>query len=516
MNGWTRPRSLRTAGLLAATLVLLTGCHRVLDPELHPPGQVPVAPAELPVLKVHMQSGRLYVLESWRVVEDGRRIEGTGTLYAPARERVSEGAVSIDVAEVALFETNRPDKVAPLGTTLLGVMTTVTGAVAAYCASDPKACFGSCPTFYLRHADRPVAEGFSASFARVLEGRDVDALPGARGEGGRIAVIMRNEALETHAVRRVGLLVAPRPEGTRVLAGIDGRFYPALPLPGPRACRAAEGDCLAAIATEGGGERFSSADSNDLATRELVELEFGRVEGRVGLVVTARQTLLSTHVFYQSLAYFGTRAGAYLATLERGGPVSVARALGLAQTLGGIEAEVSEGDGPWRKIGTYDEAGPIARDVQVLPFEAKGSAPLRVRLRQARGHWRIDRVAVVRLGAAVDPVRLDPSGVERGGRNDPRARALLVDDQRHLITFPGDVYRLVFDLPGTGGDHELFLESEGYYYEWMREEWLTEEDTEMASLVLTRPAETLRRMAGPVKQHEAEMEHAFWTSRFRR
>jgi hypothetical protein len=38
----------------------------------------------------------------------------------------------------------------------------------------------------------------------------------------------------------------------------------------------------------------------------------------------------------------------------------------------------------------------------------------------------------------------------------------------------------------------------------------------MASLVLSDPAEALRRMAGPFKQQEAGMERAFWTSRFRR
>ena len=66
------------------------------------------------------------------------------------------------------------------------------------------------------------------------------------------------------------------------------------------------------------------------------------------------------------------------------------RALGMARTLGGIEIGVREGNGEWRASGTFDEAGPIASDVQVVPFEATGRGPLRVRLRQAKGHWRID------------------------------------------------------------------------------------------------------------------------------
>ena len=50
----------------------------------------------------------------------------------------------------------------------------------------------------------------------------------------------------------------------------------------------------------------------------------------------------------------------------------------------------------------------------------------------------------------------------------------------------------------------------------MREEWLAEENAEMASLALSDPSLALRRLAGPFKQREADLERAFWASRFRR
>jgi hypothetical protein len=263
-----------------------------------------------------------------------------------------------------------------------------------------------------------------------------------------------------------------------------------------------------------GDERRSAADTRDLATRETVELAFAPAHGRVGLVLGARQTLLSTHLFYQSMAYFGSRAGEYLASLERGGPAVAARAMGMARLLGGIDASVAEGDSDFRPIGSFDEAGPIAGDVRVLPFEA-GGGPIRIRLRQAKGHWRIDQVAIVRLAEPLVPVALEPVAVERGSRPDPRALARLRGDG-HLITTPGDAYRIAFELPASRYGLELFLESEGYYYEWMREEWLAEENPELAALVLLDPAEALRRMAGPFQQHEAGLELAFWASRFRK
>ncbi|MCG6922455.1 MAG: hypothetical protein LJF15_15435 [Acidobacteria bacterium] len=512
-------RRARARSLVAAALIVsLAGCHRVLTPELHPAGEVPVPPETLPVLKAHMMSGELYVLDSWTVVENGRRLEGTGIHYSMDREQMGEGPVSIGVDEVALFETNQPDDVSSAGTVVMGIMTTVTGAAAVYCLANPKSCFGSCPTFYVEGVDagRPAAEGFSSSFARALEARDVDALPVPEARARRFALTMRNEALETHAVRRVRLLATPRPAGGRVFAGIDGRFYPAVEVRRPRACRAEEGDCRAAVASRDGDERASPADPHDLATRETVVIELAPAEGRVGLVLAARQTLLTTYLFYQSMAYFGSRAGEYLATLERGGPALAARATGMARALGGIEVAVSEGGGEWRPVGIYDEAGPIATDVQVLPFEATGGPSLRVRLRLAKGHWRIDQVALARLGTPVTPQRLSPIGVERGLEPDPLAWARLEQDDRHLVTFPGDEYRLSFALPEAPHGLELFLETEGYYYEWMRDAWLADEDAEMASLVLFNPREALRRLAEPFKQREPGMERAFWASRFRR
>ncbi|MEX2180259.1 MAG: hypothetical protein WD801_16205 [Gemmatimonadaceae bacterium] len=77
---------------------------------------------------------------------------------------------------------------------------------------------------------------------------------------------------------------------------------------------------------------------------------------------------------------------------------------------------------------------------------------------------------------------------------------------------PGDEFRIVFDLPADS--LELFLESEGYYYEWMRGEWLAEEDPLMAALLIHQPAEGLRRLSRPYKSREATMEQLFWASRF--
>src|SRR5436190_438379 len=83
-------------------------------------------------------------------------------------------------------------------------------------------------------------------------------------------------------------------------------------------------------------------------------------------VVASRQTLLSTYLFYQALAFIGGDIGEVLAALERGGDGVHRHARGVRDALAGIEVWVaSGGDRPdMRLAGTIDETGPIATDVK--------------------------------------------------------------------------------------------------------------------------------------------------------
>lgn len=492
-----------------------TACaQRVLEPRIHS-AQDPL-PAARGELKVHMKSGELYLLRTWRLSEPARAIEGEGDHYGTARGMPRTGAHSIPLDAVALLETNQRNAVHPGGLQGLAVMTTVLGGVATYCSLSPKSCFGSCPTFYTEEDDEhPVAEGFSSSIARVLEASDLDALPSLRVRGPTVALVMRNEAMETHAVRSAHLLLARRPLGGQVLAGVDGRFHSATwPVTAER-CDAAEGDCLPAVRAFDGHERSSASDAEDLARREQLDVSFPPVDGRIGVVVGARASLMTTFLFYQSMAYMGHRVGDVLAAMETAGPEGARSLLGMGRVLGGIEVEASVAGGPWIAVGAYHEAGPLAADVLVLPGGA-WRGPVRIRLRMARGAWRIDHVSLVHLGPSVDVVRIAPVRVERGGRPDPEALASLLDPDRHLVTTMGDTYRLVFEVPEGFAGAQAFLDSRGYYYEWMRSEWLAEEDASMAGLLVARPEEALRRLAPLYKRQEAAMEGSFRASRFRK
>jgi hypothetical protein len=504
-----------SASVFAA--VLLVGCGKVNTQHrrLTDPAQATTIDHKSPFLKAHMRNGDVYVLSPWSVDAASRTVSGTGDRLDPNRTRVGNGAHVISLDSVALFETNVVSTHGSVAA--LAVVTGASLALTAYCATNPKACFGSCPTFYVSDGDRPVlqAEGFSASVAPALEATDIDALYRARPASRTFEVKMTNEALETHVVRWARVLAAPRPDRGRVFATQTGDFWQATDIIAPQRCSAAEGDCLAAVRALDDVERYSTTDSTDLTTREVIDLEFSAALGdSLGLVIGSRQTLLSTYVLYQAMAYMGHSVGYWLAALQRGDARAREQSLGIGRALGGIEVQALDSAGVWSTVGQTQETGPLATDVRVVPLPRLRPGTTRLRLRLARGHWRLDYLALARLTGRVRPLRLDPVTVRRGNAVDAQALALLTDSSRTLVTLPGDEYTLAYRLPNDFSRYELFLESRGYYLEWMRQEWMAEENPARAMMMFRQPTEALRALAPEFKAREAEMEAAFWRSRY--
>jgi hypothetical protein len=512
-------------------LLLLVGISAGCGPQQWTPSilenqRPPLPSSDRPFLKAHLHSGELVVFSSWRVPGEGEDVlEGVGTRFSVGREVGQNGQISLPLDSVALLESNRRETVDRFAFSGLTVYTGLTVLVTAACVSDPKSCFGSCPTFYVNEeeSDRLVAEGFSSSVARMLEDHDLDALPTPVSGGEDYSLLMRNEAPETHAVRWLHLLAVPRPRDGFVYATPEGRFLEGSEVYEPSTCRGESLPgtipCLDLLRHSDGREYYRPSDSLDLATREVVELEFPdpRSAEGLGLLIRGRASLLSTFLFYQSLAYVGEDVGRWLAALERGDAELADRVMGLPRAIGSVEVLLEQGEG-WEKVGTFGEAGPIASDEQVIPLPAGVAGPLRVRLRMARGAWRIDRVGLVRLGSEVEARVLHPNAVKTvfGGVSGEVALSRLLDPDKYLVTQQGDAFEVRFRLPGDRRDMALFLDSRGYYYEWMREEWAREKNPGMVTLILSNPEEALRRMAADFKARESRMEETFWASRFRR
>jgi len=186
----------------------------------------------------------------------------------------------------------------------------------------------------------------------------------------------------------------------------------------------------------------------------------------------------------------------------------------MEKLLGGIEVAVRDAHSGWRSIGSVNEHGPLARDSHLLPLGNSTDTTLAVRLTMAKGMWRIDHAALAELSQSLEPVRLQPRSVLKDGREDSDALARLLDPSKTLVTFPGDVYTLTYALSQKQAEYEFFLESRGYYLEWMRAEWIQEQNPQLLSEMFLSPAAALKRLVPDFKRVEPGMEDCFWRSRY--
>jgi hypothetical protein len=502
--------------LIIGCSLVLSGCSvKSLDRRLVDPDKAARLDPDSEFLKAHMRDGRVYVLSDWSVDEENRIVNGSGKLLGINREFLEEGGFSFSLDSVAIFETNTlQTSPSVIG---MAILTGTSVAITIFCIANPKACFGSCPTFYVSDGKEMVlqAEGFSSSVAPCLERYDIDALCRAKPNGKNFEITMKNEAQETHVVRYADLLLAPRPPNGRVYTAPDGSFWQTNDIIAPFTCQGSEGDCLFTLSELDSRERVSEADSFYLAAKETIDLTFEAVPGgRRGLIIGFRQSLLSTYLFYQALAYMGSAAAECFAKMESGNLLTFQKARELGGLLGGIEVFVRDDSGQWIPAGEIIETGPLAVNTVILPLPETTGTTEEIRLRMAKGNWRLDYIALAALGQQVKPVRITPEAVNGNSDRYPDPCLILRDSAQVLVTLPGDNYTLTYSLPDDYENYELFLISRGYYLEWIRDEWLAEENPLKAVMMFLNPEKTLRDLAPEFKLIETEMEKLFWGSKY--
>jgi hypothetical protein len=506
------------AFLVAVLFVQFSGCQSVrVSRENYAPTSALAINPSTPYLKVHMLNGDVYVLTGWTIDRESKEVRGTGKRFDFNRTLTKTDTFEIPIQGVALFETNSIATSGPIV-----AMTIVTGASLAltvFCISNPKACFGSCPTFYVWDGKqmRVQAEGFSSSVIPAFESEDIDALYSAKPPNRKLEVILTNEAMETHVIRYAHLLLARHGENDRVFVTPSNEFYEADMISRPSSAIAPEGDCLEKLSAVDGIERFSLADSSDLLTKEEIELTFDSAPGgELGLVLGYRQTLLTTFLFYQALAYMGNSAGQWMAQMQSAGSDYAAKIKSLfLGPVGTIEIFRQDGEGNWEKAGEMSETGPIATNLELLPISHEASSTVRLKLRMTRGLWRLDYAALAHLKKKVKPERLLPEGVVRGDTAvDEEAKKNLAGLAGPLVTLPGDRYSIIYEMPVDYQAYDLFIDTRGYYLEWIRKEWIAEENPNMTFMMFSDPVKYLRVLAPQFKKVEAQMEQAFWRSKY--
>ena len=468
-----------------------------------------------------MQNGDLYVLhDSWKIDTLKQTIAGHGEKYNYNRRLLNTDEFTIPIDSVAIFETNKKlegtEESRIKGLSVLAGLDVVLGVI---CLTVPKACFGSCPTFYTNPNDNfhdANAEGFSNAVTPSLEYTDIDDLKHVQKSSSQFSLWMKNEALETHCIKDITILAVPTNAGESALQGADGQFY----ISGkkyPPAKAVVDGvEITSKLRDDDRIEWRSEADSTNLSAKQEVIIDFENIVNteNLGLSITFRQSLLVTYLFYSVMGYAGDQVSDLFAAIETKPQFMERLNNGIKKELGNIEVYYLNAEGKeWIHGGSFYEEGPISRNKQVLALGKFNGNTAKIKLVLTKGFWRIDDCQLVELKSTTTPISIKPTAVFKDGQVSVKARNELLNNKKYLISMPGDEYEMVFELPDYEGEFSLFLASTGYYLEWMREQWIKDQDWSKIFQVLYRPKHFLKQQAPYYKAHEAQMESDFWNSK---
>ncbi len=507
--------------LIVFTISFLISCATVpVRRETKKVNEIATIAPSYKYIKAHLLDGKVYILYDWHFDTIANSLNGYGSFLDINRNIISSRGnlksraktnlepYKINISDISLLETNDP------GPSLAGGLTVVTGVTAGigvYCIINPKACFGSCPTFYASDGDtlEIQAEGFSSSISPSLEKNDIDMLYTAKGKND-FELVVTNEALETHSIRYANLLVFEKQYDERVFYSPEGIFYKTEGILPPTGCQNNSGECLAEVVNVDRIELYSLADPNDLDSKEEIIVTF-EVENdeNVGLLIGKRQTLLTTFLMYQGLAYMGKSTTYWMAEFERS---NISPKENIFKLLGGIEIFSKDSYGNWKLEGEINETGPIATDFNIIPLKNNQHDKVELKLRLTKGLWRIDYLGLATISEKVTPILIQPYQVETITGTETYPLSNLLDNDKYLVTYPGDSYRLKYRLPFENA--ELFLDSKGFYLEWIRDEWVREQSFRKLNLMVNRPSQYLKTVAPDYKKIEPFMEETFWNSKY--
>lgn len=476
-------------------------------------------------LKAHLKDGGVILFTTdWFIDSTRNVVLGEAQCYDINRRETYSGITETKAEDVILFETNslNTNRVASLKKNK--VMFMVTAAALFVCIADPKICYGSCPTFYLEDQPENVfssdAEGFSSAIHPSLEYTDCDGLGAQQVVDQSVSLTMKNEALETHCIDAISLVAIPIQEGERIYHNPENDFWRCRESQAPATAVSDNSEVSALLSSSDLNEYHRWTDKGNMLEKEDVYLTFPGIPNtdQYGLVLDFRQSLMSTYLFYGALSYMGPLNSDYYAQFGNKDIAKAGWKPSVFEEMGGIEVSVwSQSKKQWKKVGIFDETGPIAMNTQMLAI-GQVDGEVKMRLRMTRGAWRIDAAQLVQAIEKMDITEW--TNAPRSIQNQQASKQeLYIDplhfqaDNEYFMSMPGESYTLEFDVSGEAESHELFLFSEGHYIEWMRGEWLQPTNRQKLRQMHLFPRQYLKQESEKFVEYEEEMERLFWESK---
>ena len=343
-------------------------------------------------LKAHLKDGGVILFTTdWFIDSTRNVVLGEAQCYDINRRETYSGITETKAEDVILFETNslNANRVASLKKNK--VMFMVTAAALFVCIADPKICYGSCPTFYLEDQPENVfssdAEGFSSAIHPSLEYTDCDGLGAQQVVDQSVSLTMKNEALETHCIDAISLVAIPIQEGERIYHNPENDFWRCRESQAPATAVSDNSEVSALLSSSDLNEYHRWTDKGNMLEKEDVYLTFPGIPNtdQYGLVLDFRQSLMSTYLFYGALSYVGPLSSDYYAQFGNKDIAKAGWKPSVFEEMGGIEVSVwSQSKKQWKKVGIFDETGPIAMNTQMLAI-GQVDGEVKMRLRMTRG-----------------------------------------------------------------------------------------------------------------------------------
>ena len=156
----------------------------------------------------------------------------------------------------------------------------------------------------------------------------------------------------------------------------------------------------------------------------------------------------------------------------------------LFKSYSGIRV-MTEINGTWTEQTVIGDIGPIAWKYTAveIPVDGMTNGEVRVRLQFFPDNFMIDYVAFETNDSSSESFSVkayQPKEIydDAGQMRNDVLDLVADDDERFLVTSPGESYHFIYDIPPKSDlETTVFLQSKGYYTEWIRGEWLNNKET---------------------------------------
>lgn len=467
--------------------------------------------------KAHLKDGSVILFSNGFEFVEGY-LYGSGEKFSLSREYVGpvDQLAVDDVAALEHYEKDLDEgtsTVATIPAVALGAAGALVLAVAV---------FGSCPTVYsLEGEPRLEAELFSHSITRRFERNDLDRLNEVAFHDDGYRLRLANEAPETHYINQLSMITVDHSIGTRAYPSPDGEVVLMEGDADFTARNCMNKNILASVAAPDGDAYRSDDTLTQKLTSDVVQdwieltvpVSKENIEKSPVVALRLRNTLMATVLFYDvMLKSQGANALQWLGSSTRN-PIYAWKLSRWFRKAYGLHVQYWNGNS-FSDVATVSATGPIAwHDVAVVLPKTAG-LEARIRISFLPDNWMIDWVDVgfeSRSPAVIQSISPDKIDDFSPAETNTALTNIQEKDSDYLLTYPGENHTLFFpaDPPAPGTERTCFLQSKGFYIEWLRENWFNSESVEMPSSSFEPGDSATMQTAKLWLQNRASLERLF-------